>query len=203
MQTLANEKENPMFQRGYLAGLYDHKLELKMTEDNMATRLPGARIGAPVTDVYGCPFGEISDINYFTDEVVIKTNRGISLTVSGSTLLYAGGGLYSLLDVIDLDDVVEMPAAEPDKTNTNIDDLLAERETRYGAYNDHAIISQSLKHAMVNSDGWKKLSSCQKETLEMIAHKIARVLNGDPNYADNWVDIAGYAQLVVNELENN
>ena len=35
----------------------------------------------------------------------------------------------------------------------------------------------------------------------MIAHKIGRILNGDPNYADSWVDIAGYAQLVANELE--
>ena len=33
------------------------------------------------------------------------------------------------------------------------------------------------------------------EALEMIAHKIARILSGDADYADNWVDIAGYAQL--------
>lgn len=39
------------------------------------------------------------------------------------------------------------------------------------------------------------------EALEMIAHKIARICNGDPNYADNWVDIAGYATLVANRLE--
>ena len=41
----------------------------------------------------------------------------------------------------------------------------------------------------------------QREALEMIAHKIARILNGDPNYADNWIDIAGYATLVANRLE--
>jgi hypothetical protein len=34
----------------------------------------------------------------------------------------------------------------------------------------------------------------------MICHKIARILNGDPNYADSWVDIAGYAQLVADRL---
>ena len=34
----------------------------------------------------------------------------------------------------------------------------------------------------------------------MIQHKIARVLNGDPNYPDNWHDIAGYARLVEREL---
>jgi hypothetical protein len=34
----------------------------------------------------------------------------------------------------------------------------------------------------------------------MIVHKIGRILNGDPNYDDSWADIAGYAQLVVKEL---
>ena len=40
----------------------------------------------------------------------------------------------------------------------------------------------------------------QREGLEMIAHKISRILNGDPNYDDSWVDIAGYAQLVVDAI---
>jgi hypothetical protein len=47
----------------------------------------------------------------------------------------------------------------------------------------------------------KELDSDQLEALDMIAHKIARILNGDPNYADNWIDIAGYATLVANRLE--
>jgi hypothetical protein len=37
----------------------------------------------------------------------------------------------------------------------------------------------------------------------MITHKISRILNGDPNYDDSWRDIAGYAMLVVKELERN
>ena len=41
----------------------------------------------------------------------------------------------------------------------------------------------------------------QREALEMIAHKIARIVNGDPNYADSWVDIAGYATLVADRLQ--
>jgi hypothetical protein len=42
----------------------------------------------------------------------------------------------------------------------------------------------------------------QREALDMIAHKIGRILNGDPNYADSWVDIAGYAKLVADRLES-
>jgi len=39
------------------------------------------------------------------------------------------------------------------------------------------------------------MSASHREALEMIAHKIGRILNGDPNYADSWHDIAGYAKL--------
>jgi hypothetical protein len=41
----------------------------------------------------------------------------------------------------------------------------------------------------------------QAEALDMIFHKIGRILNGDPNYADSWIDIAGYAKLVADRLE--
>jgi hypothetical protein len=37
----------------------------------------------------------------------------------------------------------------------------------------------------------------------MIAHKIGRIVNGDPRYADSWVDIAGYAKLVADRLEGD
>ncbi len=46
----------------------------------------------------------------------------------------------------------------------------------------------------------KNLSCDQTEALEMICHKIARIINGDSDYADSWVDIAGYATLVANRL---
>lgn len=54
------------------------------------------------------------------------------------------------------------------------------------------------------SKNWskKELSSDKQEALEMIAHKIGRILNGDPNYKDSWTDIAGYAQLVADTLKD-
>lgn len=30
-----------------------------------------------------------------------------------------------------------------------------------------------------------------------------KITNGDPDYADNWADIAGYATLVKDRLEGN
>ena len=79
-------------------------------------------------------------------------------------------------------------------------DILQERGSRYGAFSDHAFITQNLKDAMKNSPNWSRISASQKEALEMVAHKIGRILNGDPNYLDSWVDIVGYTQLVVDQL---
>ena len=53
---------------------------------------------------------------------------------------------------------------------------------------------------MQATDRWLNLADDQREALEMIAHKIGRILNGDPDYDDSWVDIAGYAQLVADRL---
>lgn len=82
-----------------------------------------------------------------------------------------------------------------------IDGMLAERGEQYGEFDELAEISQDLKENIGIRNGWDNLTSDQKESLEMICHKIARILNGDPNYIDSWADIAGYAQLIVQRLE--
>lgn len=85
---------------------------------------------------------------------------------------------------------------------TEVDKILEERGSRYGKFVDHARITQSLKAIVDNCDNGK-LSWSQRESLDMIMHKIGRILNGDPNYADSWIDLAGYAKLVADELEGN
>lgn len=79
--------------------------------------------------------------------------------------------------------------------------LIAERGTRYGEFKDGAAIMQQLKDVMKGAPKWEVLKPSQKEALEMIQHKIGRILNGDPDYDDNWKDIAGYATLIVKELQ--
>ena len=56
---------------------------------------------------------------------------------------------------------------------------------------------------MNSVEGWSRLNPSQKQALEVIADKIARMLNGDPNYDDNWQDIIGYSQLVLNEIHEH
>ena len=83
-----------------------------------------------------------------------------------------------------------------------IEQTLAERGKRYGSFMDHAQIAQALQELMRESGGWGRLASDQRQALQVIADKIARILNGDPNYHDNWHDIQGYAKLVADRIAN-
>jgi len=87
------------------------------------------------------------------------------------------------------------------KQATDVKKTLAARGKRYGDFADHAQITQDLKDVMRATEGWERLTPSMREALEMNAHKIGRILNGDPEYADSWHDIAGYAVLVEQQLE--
>ncbi len=82
-----------------------------------------------------------------------------------------------------------------------IGNLLATREQTHGDYRTKADTIQSLKRRMRCPDGWDNLTPYQRESLEMIASKIGRILHGNADEIDHWQDIAGYAMLVVRELE--
>ena len=82
---------------------------------------------------------------------------------------------------------------------TNINETLAERQKTHGEFKSHAEISQKLKMVLRERGGG--LSDMQREGLDMILHKVARILNGNPNHKDHWDDISGYATLVSRSLE--
>lgn len=84
----------------------------------------------------------------------------------------------------------------------SIESTLSERESRYGDFTVHARIAQAIQDDMRISEGWSRLSDVQRQALTVIADKIARILSGDPNYADNWHDIQGYARLVEERLSD-
>lgn len=86
---------------------------------------------------------------------------------------------------------------------TDITATLEERGKRYGVFAEHAEVTQQLKRVIsihVRRQPVGFLAPDQQEALDMICHKIGRILNGDPDYADSWHDIAGYAQLVADRL---
>lgn len=80
--------------------------------------------------------------------------------------------------------------------------VLDQREKTYGDYGDVSDSSQRIKNVLRQNPNWDELYLFQRESLDMIANKIARIVNGDPEYLDSWVDIVGYAQLVVDRLKD-
>jgi len=94
-----------------------------------------------------------------------------------------------------------LPSVEPTTPNALVS-VLEERGGRYGCFVDHAEVSQRLKKViweeLATRD--KQLASDQAEALEMIMHKIGRIINGDADYDDSWRDIAGYSMLVCDRL---
>ena len=83
-----------------------------------------------------------------------------------------------------------------DRVGDKVGGTLTERGERYGDFTDNAAVSQRIKDAMMYDEGmWARLNYVQREALSVIAQKFARILNGDPNYRDNWHDIQGYARL--------
>ena len=83
----------------------------------------------------------------------------------------------------------------------DVKDTLAQREKQYGDYRDVAKISQFIKMALKDVCDVGSLSYAQRESLDMIATKMARIACGDPDNIDHWLDIEGYARLVRNILE--
>lgn len=83
---------------------------------------------------------------------------------------------------------------------SNIDATLEERGSRYGEFGDHALVTQNIKRSMYDTRNWPELDDDKAECLEMVAHKIGRILNGDSDYVDSWTDIIGYVRLVEKRL---
>lgn len=80
--------------------------------------------------------------------------------------------------------------------------VLESRETNYGSFRGHAAAAQHLKSAIEQQlvTRQKILRPDMQEALDMICHKIARIINGNEHLHDSWLDIAGYAKLVADNI---
>ncbi len=92
-----------------------------------------------------------------------------------------------------------------------LSDTLKERGGRYGEFKDQAVIAVALKNVLryqwsddlltlTIRPGWARLEPYQQHALDITCDKLSRIINGDPNYLDNWHDIQGYAKLVEDRL---
>ena len=82
-----------------------------------------------------------------------------------------------------------------DQTSAPVNKILTEREEKYGDYADVSACAQELKSIMRKYSHWDYMRPEFRESLDLIANKIARIINGNPYHKDSWEDIAGYATL--------
>ena len=80
--------------------------------------------------------------------------------------------------------------------------VLAERGAAYGDFTDQAALSRALKYYVMEHPNYECLSMVQREAVDMILHKISRIVNGNPNILDHWIDISGYAMLAADRIGN-
>ena len=84
---------------------------------------------------------------------------------------------------------------------TEINKLLSERQSTHGDFTCNAEASQALKRIIdTHYNAPAQLSDVQRESLDAICAKIARIITGDPNHKDSWDDVAGYATLAANRI---
>ena len=94
----------------------------------------------------------------------------------------------------------EIEATKGIKFMKDVTETLEQRENRYGDYTKVSTTSQWLKSALRQGKSWDDMEPYMQESLDLIANKLARIVNGDPFYDDSWHDVGGYAKLVEIEL---
>lgn len=81
--------------------------------------------------------------------------------------------------------------------SNSVEAVLEQRGQKYGDYGYMATCAQRIKEAMGPR---AHMSAVQRESLDVIATKIARLCCGDSNDRDSWLDIEGYAKLARDRL---
>ena len=81
-----------------------------------------------------------------------------------------------------------------------IEPPLAARHETHGDYTDTAQIAQHLKTTIRNARNWARLSNDKREALDLIMTKVARIMSGEPNEPEHWLDLEGYARLARERL---
>lgn len=82
----------------------------------------------------------------------------------------------------------------------NTEDLLKERGKTHGDFTEHAECTQRLLEVMQQYRNWDDLPYIIKEALHMVAHKVGRILTGNPYLKDHYDDSSGYMTLVSQRL---
>jgi len=100
-------------------------------------------------------------------------------------------------------EAINEEAVKAETKKEELDTVLDEREDQYGSFMQAADTAIKIKSVMHNAIARNDLHLYPDQllSLDMIAVKISRIVNGNPAHRDSWIDIAGYATLVAERLQ--
>jgi hypothetical protein len=94
--------------------------------------------------------------------------------------------------VVKVTDVPELKDCTPSEPS-----VIEQRGETYGPYKVTAQLTKGLQEVVQDQEGYKAMPPHAQLSIDMILHKVARAVNGGNwEYDDNWVDIAGYSELL-------
>jgi len=99
-----------------------------------------------------------------------------------------------------------VPGTGTKAAGVDVGAIVQSRDAQYGGFANVARVTQTIKHIIreeAEGSRFRAMTADQQEALDMIAHKMARIICGDANCIDSWADIAGYAKLVADRLQSS
>ena len=97
----------------------------------------------------------------------------------------------------------DKPTPKPEPEVSGVGKVLDARAEQYGSFMQSSDTTVRIKGIMHNAVARNEvhLYPDQLQALDMIATKISRIVHGNPNHLDSWIDIAGYATLVADRIQ--
>lgn len=76
-----------------------------------------------------------------------------------------------------------------------VKDILAARRDVHGDFVESSVTQGRIISELESTPGWSRCSYAQRRALHMIVEKLTRIVWGNPDEPDHWIDIAGYSTL--------
>lgn len=92
---------------------------------------------------------------------------------------------------------------EEEKAADETVQVVEKRDSSYGGFTKISEDCQKIKDILHAGASWENLHPSEKEGLEMIVHKICRIINSPMKIRDSWLDIGGYSRCTLISLDKD
>jgi hypothetical protein len=86
---------------------------------------------------------------------------------------------------------------------SDTNEIIAARTRTHGRFSDVAKASCALKAILRTGPAWIAMNDQERESADMIVHKLARIISGNPHEEEHWDDIAGYAKIARKDFSKD